>query len=151
MARGASNRISRHVLAAAMLLALASCVSPRRAPPPRPPAAEPPRVETPRVETPRPEPTSALEAGVRAGPRLDTLGISPFAAGRALAAFRVSCPDVTRRQDASGLTRPADWSTACSAAAGWPQADALAFFAAHLEPVVVGEGTAFATGYYEPE
>jgi membrane-bound lytic murein transglycosylase A len=141
MRRG--KRIFRHFAAACMLLALASCVSPRRAPPPAPP-----RVEAPR---PQPEPANAVEAGVRAGPRLDTLGLSPFAAGRALAAFRTSCPDVTRRADASGLTRPADWASACAAAATWPQADVLAFLAAHLEPVVVGEGSAFATGYYEPE
>ena len=128
------------------MLALASCVSPRRGP-----RAEPPRVDVPPAETPRPEPANALEAGVRAGPSLEALGVSPYAAGRALAAFRTSCPDVTRRTDASGLTRPADWATACAAAATWAQGDALAFFATHLEPVVVGEGNAFATGYYEPE
>jgi membrane-bound lytic murein transglycosylase A len=128
------------------MLALASCVSPRRGP-----RTEPPRAGPPPAEAPRPEPANAIEAGVRAGPRLEALGLSPFAAGRALTAFRASCPDVTRRADASGLTRPADWATACAAAAGWAPADALAFFAAHLEPVVVGEGNAFATGYYEPE
>ena len=84
-------------------------------------------------------------------PRLDTLAFSPFVAARALAAFRISCPDVTRRDDVSGLTRPADWAAACAAAATWPQAAAPAFFAAHFEPVVVGDGGAFATGYFEPE
>ena len=124
-----------------MLMALASCVTPRRPPPVQPPVAE----------TPPPEPPNALAAGVHPGPRLDTLGLSPFSAGQALAAFRTSCPDLTRREDVSGLTRPADWATACAAAASWPEADALAFFTAHLEPVVVGTGSAFATGYYEPE
>jgi membrane-bound lytic murein transglycosylase A len=88
---------------------------------------------------------------VRPGPRLDTLGVSRSAAARALLAFRISCPDVTRRDDVSGLARPADWTGACAAAAGWPEADALAFFTAHFETAVVGEGRAFATGYYEPE
>jgi membrane-bound lytic murein transglycosylase A len=133
--------VLRHVVGFALMIALASCVTPRR-----PGAPQPPMAETPRVE-----PATAVEAGVRAGPSLESLGVSPYAAGRALAAFRTSCPDVTRRDDASGLTRPADWATACAAASSWPDGDALAFFAAHLEPVVVGEGTAFATGYYEPE
>ena len=79
------------------------------------------------------------------------LDLSLAAAARALAAFRISCPDVTRREDVSGLTRPADWAAACAAAATWPAAEAPAFFTAHFEPVVVGEGNAFATGYFEPE
>ena len=138
------------------MVALASCVSPRRPAPPverPPPPAErpPPPVQPPPVVLPRPEPANAVAAGVRAGPRLDTLGLSPVSAGRALAAFRTTCPDLTRRADASGLTRPTDWAVACAAAASWPAADAAAFFVAHLEPVVVGEGAAFATGYYEPE
>ena len=143
MVRIVSRSLSlRSTLLGGLLLALASCV--KTIPPPRAP-------ERPPIEAPPPEPANALEAGVRAGPRLDTLAISPAAAGRALAAFRTSCPDLTRREDASGLTRPADWATACAAAASWPPADALAFFAAYLEPTVVGEGNAFATGYYEPE
>jgi membrane-bound lytic murein transglycosylase A len=138
----------------ALLIALASCV--RTVPPPqRPPAvpAEPPRPTPPPTPTPTPPPgpANALDAGVRPGPRLETLNISPIAAARALAAFRISCPDVTRRADVSGLARPADWAAACAAAAGWPDADASAFFARHFETAVVGEGRAFATGYYEPE
>jgi len=147
MARFDSRRLTyRSVLLVAMLLALASCVrgGPRPAEPPRAPA-------TPTAPPVPPPPANAVEAGVRPGPRLDTLGVSPFAAGQALAAFRTSCPDLVRRQDASGLTRPGDWTTACAAAATWSNSDAFAFFAAHLEPVMVGEGAAFATGYYEPE
>src|SRR5688572_2074260 len=134
----------------AMMIALASCTKggPR---PGEPPPAPPVRPAPPTPPPAPPPPATAVEAGVRAGPRLDALGVSPYAAGRALAAFRVSCPDLVRRQDASGLTRPGDWTTPCAAAATWPSTDALAFFAAHLEPAVVGEGSAFATGYYEPE
>jgi membrane-bound lytic murein transglycosylase A len=131
--------VSRPLLLLGLLIALASCV--RTVPPPRPPA-EPP---------PPPEPANALEAGVRVGPRVDALGLSPLAAARALAAFRISCPDVTRREDASGLARPGDWATACAAAAAWPEADAPAFFTTHFETALVGEGEAHATGYYEPE
>ena len=159
MGRPRSRRSSfRPVLLGALLVVLASCV--RTTPPPRPPEPPPhttppapvtPPPVTPPVTPPPPTPANAAAAGVAAGPRFETLGLSPFAAGRALAAFRISCPDVTRREDLSGLTRPADWATACAAAATWPQANAPAFFAAHFEPIVVGEGTAFATGYYEPE
>ena len=115
--------------------ALASCI-------PTPP----PSRETPVT----PEPTTAVEAGIAAGPPLGRLP-DPDAASRALAAFRISCSDVTRREDASGLTRPADWAGACAAASSWAAADSLAFFATYFETVQVGEGIAFATGYYEPE
>lgn len=114
------------------LAALASCA---RRPPP---------------ETPRPpEPTSAIEAGVHAGPGVGR--IDPASAARALAAFRISCPDLTRRDDASGLTRPGDWASACAAAPAWPDANAPAFLPTYFEAIRVGEGNAFATGYYEPE
>ena len=36
---------------------------------------------------------------------------------RALAAFRLSCPALMRRQDQSGLTQPADWTALCAEAA----------------------------------
>ena len=68
----------------------------------------------------------------------------------ALASFRESCPRLIQRQDASGLTRPADWQAACAAAASWPVADAPRFFEAWFEAVRVGDGRAFVTGYYEP-
>jgi membrane-bound lytic murein transglycosylase A len=139
-----------------ILLVLAGCV--RVVPPPRQPPTAPaevpprePPTEPTEPPAPPPEPATAREAGVRAGPALERMLTSPDAAGRALAAFRITCPDLVRREDRSGLTRPADWSAACAAAATWPQAQALAFFTGHFEPVIVGEGTAFATGYYEPE
>lgn len=55
------------------------------------------------------------------------------------------------RPDTSGLTRPADWVDAC---AGPPLSDPAAiarFFERNFEAVVIGDGIAFATGYYEPE
>jgi membrane-bound lytic murein transglycosylase A len=92
----------------------------------------------------------AAEAGLRPGPAVSDLAVSPIVAGRALGAFRISCRSVTRRTDTSGLTRPTDWANACAAAARWSDADAPAFFSTFFESVEVGDGAAFATGYYEP-
>jgi len=49
------------------------------------------------------------------------------------------------------LTTPQDWAGACQVAPTWPDNNALGFFSAYFETVVVGDGAAFATGYYEPE
>ena len=150
MARSDSPRhLPRALLLLGLLAALASCVgTPRSRDVPPLPVEAPPEPDAP---PPQPEPANAVEAGVAAGPSVDRLGLSLVAGGRALAAFRISCPDLVRREDPSGLARPADWASACAAAAAWPAADAPAFFAAHFETAIVGEGTAFATGYYEPE
>lgn len=56
-----------------------------------------------------------------------------------------------RRTDQSGLTQGQDWSPACAAAASWPNETAADFFARYFETAQVGDGAAFATGYYEPE
>lgn len=100
----------------------------------------------PVVTAPPPAAVSAIAAGV--------VGALPVPipqdqASRALVAFRMSCPTLVRRNDESGLTRPTDWIEPCRAAAA--AADPAAFFASAFEPVRVGTGTAFATGYYEPE
>lgn len=95
--------------------------------------------------------TSAAMAGLVAGPPIETLPIATQGAARALAAFKVSCPGLVRRTDGSGLTRGGDWADSCTAAANWPAGDAARFFAQWFETVQVGDGTAFATGYYEPE
>lgn len=89
--------------------------------------------------------------GVRAGPAVGSLGLGQSAAVAALGSFRESCPRVTSRNDGSGLTRPDDWRQACTAAASWAPATATQFFSAFFETARVGDGTAFATGYYEPE
>lgn len=95
--------------------------------------------------------TTAVEAGVTAGPEFDTLGVSADQATAALVAFRLSCPSVQRRPDASGLTQGADWADSCNAAKNWRDSDASAFFARYFGTAQVGAGTAFVTGYYEPE
>jgi membrane-bound lytic murein transglycosylase A len=65
--------------------------------------------------------------------------------------FGESCSSVTTRNDSSGLTRPGDWKAACSALGEWPNAQAAEFFQTFFETVQVGDGRAFATGYFEPE
>lgn len=99
----------------------------------------------------QPEAQTALEAGVAAGPSFAALGVSAPQAEAALKAFRISCPSVQRREDASGLTQAGDWTEACAAASDWTDDDALNFFARFFQPVQIGTGAAFATGYFEPE
>ena len=94
---------------------------------------------------------SAARAGVIAGPPVDSLPITQAAAERGLAAYRMSCGSLQRRTDSSGLTRGTDWAESCGAAQNWPARDAPAFFARFFETVQIGDGKAFATGYYEPE
>jgi membrane-bound lytic murein transglycosylase A len=106
-----------------------------------------PSVETP----PPPTPTNALTAGVRAGPSIASLGMRPADALSALASFRESCPQLLKRSDSSGLTTGSQWEPACTAARGWGQDDAAGFFERYFETARVGEGSAFATGYYEPD
>ncbi|MET1110223.1 MAG: murein transglycosylase A [Allosphingosinicella sp.] len=124
------------------MMALASCV-PKQSPPA---VQHPPLEELAPPEAVKP-PTAAL-LGVTAGPALPALGEAE--AARALEAFRISCPALVKRTDASGLTRPEDWQAPCAAAAARP-AFASAFFAENFELIQVGDGAAFATGYFEPE
>jgi membrane-bound lytic murein transglycosylase A len=113
------------------------------------------RVVPPSVQVPPPPvvatPTNALTAGVRPGPSIASLGMRAPDALRGLASFRESCPQLLKRTDASGLTTGSQWEPACTAARAWGQGDATSFFERYFETARVGEGTAFATGYYEPE
>ncbi len=101
--------------------------------------------------TPPPPPGTALSAGLFRGPDIATLRIDAADAAAALASFRESCPRLLARSDASMLTERADWKPACDAAATWPAAGSAGFFARFFEAVRIGDGNAFATGYYEPE
>ena len=92
---------------------------------------------------------TAAAAGLVAGPPVAQLPLTREGAAAAFDAFVLSCPTLVRRTDASGLTRGADWVPACDAARG--RGDPLAFFQRWFETVQVGDGRAFATGYYEPE
>ncbi len=95
--------------------------------------------------------TTAAEAGVIAGPEYNELGIAAEQATAALKAFRISCPSVQRRADASGLTQTGEWTESCNAAKDWADRDATNFFSRYFGTVQVGAGTSFVTGYYEPE
>ena len=96
-------------------------------------------------------PVNAAAAGVVAGPAIASLPIDETQAQSALSAFVTSCPSLVRRTDTSGLTRGADWQPACTAAASVPRGGARVFFSQWFEAAQVGDGKAFATGYYEPE
>lgn len=142
-------------LAALVLLAGCGRLIPQTdtLPPPRPlpaptPAPTPGPAPTP---TPTPAAATALLQGVAKGRGIGSLDITQQDANDAMASFVESCPRVTSRQDGSGLTRPADWQPACTAARSWSRTDGIGFFKTHFETAVVGDGAAFATGYYEPE
>ena len=146
----ASARL-RRTAALALFALLAACgriVPPAPITPPhvRPPVALP----SPPLAPPQPVLPNALLAGISAGPSIASLGLAGDDAAGALASFRESCPRLLRREDASGLTRPADWQQACDTAAHWPAAEAPRFFETWFEAVRVGAGAAFVTGYYEP-
>jgi membrane-bound lytic murein transglycosylase A len=89
--------------------------------------------------------------GVTAGPSFATLGISEAAAKRSLTAFRLSCPGMLKRRDLSGLTDASHWAVTCAAATAAKDSEASKFFQTQFEVVQVGDGKAFATGYFEPE
>jgi membrane-bound lytic murein transglycosylase A len=106
----------------------------------------------PPVAIPAPSFENALQAGVRPGPPLDHLEGS--ALRRAYQAFMLSCPSLMTRPDQSGLTQPEDWRPACEGAETLQHHDAgnlFLFFAGNFALVQIGDGAAFATGYYEPE
>ena len=130
----------RYLLVIAATLALAACV--RMVPDMRP--------ETPAVLPPGTV-SSAAFAPVTRGVDVNQLGLGDDDAGTALVSFLESCPAILKRDDQSGLTFPEDWRPACEAASAWPVSDARRFFASYFETARVGDGAAFATGYYEPE
>ena len=142
----------RSALALAMMLALAACGGIVPAPAPAP-AARPPVVVAPPVVA---APVAAVAAnaalaGVAIGPALASLGVSDTDARGALASFIESCPRLLAREDLSGLTRREEWQGPCARARTASPLAARAFFAQEFTPVKIGDGNAFATGYFEPE
>jgi membrane-bound lytic murein transglycosylase A len=144
-------RFAPRALALATLALLAACAA-RPTPPAELPTSVPP-VET--APTPAPASPPAALVGrnaVATGVALETprvLGADD--AAKALTAFRISCPVVTKRTDPSGLTVGSDWQGVCAQAATLDPAFAPGFFYYGFDWVRVGEGHAFMTGYYEPE
>jgi membrane-bound lytic murein transglycosylase A len=94
---------------------------------------------------------NAVLAGIAAGPAFAALSVNDADARGALTSFIESCPKLLGRNDASGLTQREDWRGACDAARGWQANRARDFFAQQFTPVQIGDGSAFATGYFEPE
>jgi len=144
-------RRSRGALLLALASVLSACASGVSGPVPAPVPAPSPPPAAPAPTTPAqptPPAATALSTGVVAAtlPALDARQ-----AGLALSAFQVSCPSLVRRADRSGLTQGVDWQAACDAARAVPEGGAAAFFRAQFTPVRVGDGAAFATGYFEPE
>ncbi len=148
----------RRLVPAVALTALLSACGARIVPPATSGASVPAPVRKPVASTPLPPITNvnavpaganAAGAGLVAGPAVSSLAIDRGRAAKALTAFRLSCRELMRRTDQSGLTRGADWQPACTAAQ--TASDPQAFFATNFETVQVGDGKAFATGYYIPE
>ncbi|MEO7759247.1 MAG: MltA domain-containing protein [Sphingomicrobium sp.] len=63
----------------------------------------------------------------------------------------MSCPVLVKRIDSSGLTQSAGWQPLCAEAASLAPGAAVSFFQTRFTWLRVGDGKAFATGYYEPE
>lgn len=93
-------------------------------------------------------PTTAIQSGLAiSAPAI----LSQSNAETALGAFRTSCRSIVRRTDKSGLTNPADWVAVCNQAALVQPGGASVFFQTAFDWIRVGDGKAFATGYFEPE
>lgn len=139
---------SARALALATFIILSACATrPIEAPATTQPPV-PATIPAPAPVVP-PPPANAIAAGVTlaAAPSF----ITQLDASRALQAFRTSCPVLLKRQDQSGLTGAQDWAAVCAEAATVAPANAAAFFRDRFDWVSVGQGKAFATGYYEPE
>jgi len=137
-------------LALASFAFLAACAT-KPLPPseaPLPPLGAPAPVVQPTPPPPAPVGPNARAVGVTVqAPQV----LKAEEAQRALSAFQTSCAVLVRRQDASLLTQGSDWAPLCSQAATLAPEFAPGFFYYNFDWVRVGDGRAFATGYYEPE
>lgn len=143
--------LARAAVAASLILISACATRPVAAPELSPPIVQP-QPAPPVTAQPSPPATPVGPTAATSGVKLETprvLGADE--ARRALGAFRISCGAVTRRTDQSGLTQPGDWRSLCAQAASLDPGYAPGFFYYGFDWVKVGDGRAFATGYYEPE
>jgi membrane-bound lytic murein transglycosylase A len=132
----------------ALLAACATKPLPPSEPPPAPPAVVAPAPQPLPVPTPPPPGPNARAVGVSVQPPRT---LRADEAQKALAAFRASCPALVKRKDTSLLTQAGDWDALCNQAATLAPDYAPGFFYYNFDWVRVGDGRAFATGYYEPE
>jgi membrane-bound lytic murein transglycosylase A len=129
-------------LALGTLLFLAGCA--QRTPPVAPAAPSP--------QSAPPVPVVVLINALLSGVTLaEPRPVDEGAAAIALSAFRTSCPVLVKRVDSSGLTKPDNWIATCAQAEAVVPDAAAGFFRDQFEWARVGDGKAFATGYYEPE
>lgn len=135
------------------LLFLSACAA-QPTPQPLPPAPVPAP-----APVPPPPPAPVILPPSPVGPDARATGVtlelpqvmSAAEAVRALGAFRASCPVLVQRPDVSRLTNGADWRALCDEAASLDPAFAPGFFFHRFDWTRIGDGRAFATGYYEPE
>ena len=137
----------------ATFLTLAACATTPAPSPVQPPAPAPIPVRPGPGPVPTQPPPSPIAPTARAtGFRVEApRTLKAEEARTALAAFRASCPALMRRQDQSQLTGPGSWNAVCAEAASLAPDYAPGFFFYRFDWLKVGDGRAFATGYYEPE
>ncbi|MEM6828623.1 MAG: murein transglycosylase A [Pseudomonadota bacterium] len=142
---GRRSSLLRWSAAPMLALALGACsIIPKSSPP----GGYAPSPAAPVPVAPAP---SVASSGLTLGPSVASLPIGSNDARTALSSFRESCPRLLSRTDTSGLSTNSDWRPACAAADRWGNASARDFFNEYFETVRVGDGRAFATGYFEPE
>jgi len=143
------SRILR-AFALASLALVAACAKTVQVPPtPPPPTPTPTPTPSPPPLPVPPPPPNARAAGVALASPPVTL--DETSAARALRAFITSCPALRSRQDRSLLSYGADWTPVCADALTVRPGGAAAFFRDRFDWVRIGDGKAFATGYYIPE
>jgi membrane-bound lytic murein transglycosylase A len=141
-------RSASRALALLSFALLAACASQPIAPPVVAPPISPQPSSPPPPVVP-PPPANARAAGIRVTAPPPYL--NEAASQRALEAFRLSCRSLQSRDDKTTLTAGADWAPVCAVARTLAPGMAAQFFRDRFDWVVVGDGKAFATGYYEPE
>ena len=114
-------------------------------------ATQRPVLPPPVVVPPLPVPVAPNNAATLGAIAEPPRPLDPAAADRALVAFRTSCPVLVKRNDPSGLTQAIDWQPLCADAATLAPGAAGNFFQTRFAWLRVGDGKAFATGYFEPE
>jgi membrane-bound lytic murein transglycosylase A len=140
-------RFAARALALLAFAFLAACATKPVSLPSQPPPVVPQPLPQPPVVPPPPANARAAGVQITAPPPY----LNGASAERALEAFRISCSSLQKRQDKTTLTSGSDWAPLCAEARTVAPSMAGEFFRQRFDWAVVGDGKAFATGYYEPE
>jgi membrane-bound lytic murein transglycosylase A len=140
-------RFAARALALLSFAFLAACATKPVSLPSQPPPVVPQPLPQPPVVPPPPANARAAGVQITAPPPY----LNGASAERALEAFRISCSSLQKRQDKTTLTSGSDWAPLCAEARTVAPTMAGEFFRQRFDWTVVGDGKAFATGYYEPE